>query len=129
MATLTPTQAQLLIEPNFAVVATVRANGGPQSTVVWIDWDGENAVFNTRSVRAKGGHLERDPRVSIAVWDRNDPYRSLEIQGRAVLDFEGADEHIAALAEKYGSSTYTPGDRLIVRVRPERVHAYGLDER
>ena len=81
MATLTPTQAQLLIEPNFAVVATVRANGGPQSTVVWIDWDGENAVFNTRSVRAKGGHLTRDARVSIAVWDRNDPYRSLEIQG------------------------------------------------
>ena len=81
----------------------------------------------TRSVRAKGGHLERDSRVSIAVWDRNDPYRSLEIQGRAVLDFEGADEHIAALAEKYGRPTYTPGDRVIVRVRPERVHTYGLE--
>ena len=90
------------------MVATVRANGGPQSTVVWIDWDGENAVFNTRSVRAKGGHLARDPRVSIAVWDRNDPYRSLEIQGSAVLDFEGADEHIAALARE---------------VRPPDVHA------
>src|SRR6476646_149031 len=53
MATLTPTQAQLLIEPNFAVVATVGKQGEPQSTVVWIDWDGENAVFNTRTVRAK----------------------------------------------------------------------------
>jgi len=127
MATLTPTQAQLLIEPNFAVVATVGKQGEPQSTVVWIDWDGENAVFNTRTVRAKGGHLARDPRISIAVWDRNDPYRSLEIQGRAVLEREGADEHIAALARKYGRETYTPGDRVIVRVRPERVHTYGLD--
>ena len=95
--------------------------------MVWIDWDGEHAVFNTRTVRAKGGHLARDPRVSIAVWDRNDPYRSLELQGRAELDVEGADEHIAALARKYGRPTYTPGDRVIVRVRPERVHAYGLD--
>jgi PPOX class probable F420-dependent enzyme len=127
MATLTATQAQLLIEPNFAVVATVRADGGPHSTVVWIDWDGENAVFNTTTVRAKGVHLARDPRVSIAVWDRDDPYRSLELQGRAELDFEGADEHIASLARKYGRDTYARGNRVIVRVRPERVHTYGLD--
>jgi PPOX class probable F420-dependent enzyme len=129
MARLTPQQAQLLLEPNFAVVATVRDDGGPQSSVVWIDWDGEHVVFNTRTVRAKGGHLQRDARVSVSVWDRGDPYRSLEIQGRAELDEEGADEHIAALARKYGHETFTPGDRVIVRVRPERVHPYGLDER
>jgi hypothetical protein len=45
-----------------------------------------------------------------------------------VLDFEGADEHIAALSEKYGGAGYSPGDRVIVRVRPGRVHTYGLDE-
>ena len=110
-----------------AVVATLRDDGGPQATVIWIDWDGENAVFNTTTVRAKGQHLAREPRVSIAVFDRNDPYRSLEIQGKAVLDFEGADEHIAALARKYGRETYTRGNRVIVRVRPERVHSYGFD--
>jgi PPOX class probable F420-dependent enzyme len=127
MATLTPEQAQLLIEPNFAVVATLRTDGGPQSTVIWIDWDGENAVFNTTTVRAKGKHLARESRVSIAVFDRNDPYRSLEIQGIAELDFEGADEHIARLARKYGRDTYARGNRVIVRVRPQRVHTYGLE--
>jgi PPOX class probable F420-dependent enzyme len=128
MPTLTPIQARLLMEPNFAVVATVRADGAPQSTVVWIDWDGTHVLFNTRMARAKGGHLARDARVSVSVWDRNDPYRSLEIQGAAELDREGADDHIASLAAKYGHGTYTPGDRVIVRVRPERVHTYGLDE-
>ena len=128
MATLTSTQARLLTEPNFAVVATVREDGGPQSTVVWIDWDGTHVVFNTRMARAKGEHLSRDGRVSVSVWDRNDPYRSLEIQGAAELDRDGADEHIASLAAKYGRPTYTPGDRVIVRVLPEYVHTYGLDE-
>jgi hypothetical protein len=65
--------------------------------------------------------------VSIAVFDRNEPYRSLEIQGRAELDFEGADEHIAALARKYGRETYAQGNRVIVRVRPDRLHTYGFD--
>jgi PPOX class probable F420-dependent enzyme len=127
MARLTAEQAQLLLEPNFAVVATVREDGAPQSTVVWVDWDGENAVFNTTTWRAKGQHLAHDPRVSIAVYDRNDPYRSLEIQGRAELDFEGADEHIAVLARKYGRETYAQGNRVIVRVRPEHLHTYGFD--
>ena len=61
VAKLTPEQAQLLLDPNYAVVATLREDGGPQATV-WIDWDGENAVFNTTTVRAKGQHLAREPR-------------------------------------------------------------------
>jgi PPOX class probable F420-dependent enzyme len=126
MPTLTSEQAQLLLEPNFGVVATLRANGAPQSTVIWVDWDGERVVFNTTTVRAKGAHLKRDGRVSISVWDRHDPYRSLEIQGEAELDREGADEHIASLARKYGRDTYTRGNRVIVRVRPQRIHTYGL---
>jgi PPOX class probable F420-dependent enzyme len=127
MPKLTSEQAQLLLDPNFAVVATLRADGAPQSTVVWVDWDGERVVFNTTTVRAKGGHLERDRRVSISVWDRNDHYRSMEIQGDAELDREGADEHIASLARKYGRDTYARGNRVIVRVRPQRIHTYGLE--
>ena len=127
MATLTPEQAQLLLEPNFAAVATVRKDGGPHATVVWIDWDGEHILFNTTTVRAKHAQLERDPRVSVAVFDRGNPYRSLEIQGLAELEFEGADEHIAKLAQKYGRDRYSRDERVIVRVRPERVHPYGFE--
>jgi PPOX class probable F420-dependent enzyme len=91
------------------------------------DWDGECAVFNTTTWRAKGHNLSRDPRVSVSVWDRDDPYRFVEVQGEAELDEEGADAHIAALARKYGSDTYASGNRVIVRVRPERVHSHGLE--
>jgi PPOX class probable F420-dependent enzyme len=129
MATLTERQAQLLLDPNFAVVTTLRKDGSPHSTIVWIDWDGENAVFNTTMFRAKGHNLTREPRVSVAVWDRDDPYRYLTIEGRAELDTEGADEHIEKLAQQYWGRSYgTPRERVIVRVRPERVYAYGFDE-
>ena len=128
MARLTEKQIELLTEPNFGVVATVKKDGSPQTTVVWVDWDGENVVFNTTTRRAKGRHLFRDPRVSITVWDRNDPYRYVTIDGVAELDEEGADEHIRRLAWQYWGRDYVePKDRVIVRIRPERVYAYGID--
>jgi PPOX class probable F420-dependent enzyme len=128
MATLTHDQAALLEGPNFAVVATVKPDGTPQTSVVWIDWDGENVVFNTVPTRAKGKNLVHDPRVSITVWDNEDPYRYVEIEGNAELDPQGAAEHIHKLSRKYRGEDYpSPDGRVIVRVRPTRVHSMGID--
>jgi PPOX class probable F420-dependent enzyme len=128
MATLTPKQAQLFLDKNFGVVATVKPDGAPQTSVVWVDWDGENVVFNTKRPRAKGQNLERDARVSITVWDHEDPYRYVEVQGKAVLDDEGAAEHIHKLSRKYRGTDYPePDGRVLVRVRPQYVHGYGVE--
>jgi PPOX class probable F420-dependent enzyme len=128
MATLTDSQAQLLLDPNFAVAATVRPDGSPQTSVVWIDWDGENAVFTTTRARAKGRNLECDPRISISVFDLEDPYRYIEIDGLATLEDEGAAEHIHKMSHKYRGVDYPhPDGRVLVRVRPRHVHAMGID--
>ena len=130
MATLTKDQAHLLEGPNFAVVATVKADGTPQTSVVWIDWDGENVVFNTVITRAKGRNLVDDPRVSISVWDGADPYRYVEIEGVASIEPDGAAAaaHIHKLSRKYRGTEYPdPDGRVIVRVRPTRVHSMGVD--
>ena len=128
MPTLTESQSSLFADTNFAVVATVGPDGAPQSSVVWVDWDGENVVFNTTRPRAKGRNLARDPRVSVTVFDRENPYRYVEVTGRAELDEEGADASIDALSRKYtGEDFHTHDERVIVRVRPERVHAMGVD--
>jgi PPOX class probable F420-dependent enzyme len=129
VATLTDEQAQLLLGPNFATVGTLGPDGSPQLTIVWIDWDGENVLFNTAAGRAKPRNLERDPRVSILVMERGDGYRWVEISGRAELTTKGADEHIDKLARKYTGEGWKPRageQRLLVRVRPDRVSAYGL---
>ena len=129
MAQLTDEQARLLLEPNFATVGTLGPDGSPQLTIVWIDWDGANVLFNTAAGRAKPRNLERDPRVSVLVADRADGYRWVAILGRAELTADGAAEHIDKLARKYTGEGWEPKpgeQRLLVRVRPERVSAYGL---
>ena len=127
MAKLSDEQARLFSDKNFAVVATVGPDGAPQSSVVWVDWDGDNVVFNTTRPRAKGRNLERDPRVSITVFDRENPYRYVEVSGNAELDDKGANDHINELSHKYNGQDYPdPNGRVIVRVRPERVHAMGV---
>jgi PPOX class probable F420-dependent enzyme len=122
MAQLTDRQQALLKGQNFAVVATVSDGGRPQTSVVWVDTDGENVVFNTTNRRAKGRNLRANPRVSVSVWDNDDPYRYFEVQGRAELSEEGAAEHINELSHKYeGKDFHSPVDRVIVRVRPEHI--------
>ena len=128
MPGLTAEQARLLEEPNFATVATLNPDGSPQLSIVWIDWDGENVVFNTAAGRAKPRNLERDPRASVLVVAK-DGYRWVSVRGRAEIATEGAEDHIDKLARKYTGDGWTarPGEeRLIVRIRPEHVSAYGF---
>jgi PPOX class probable F420-dependent enzyme len=129
MAALTEKHLDLLRGKNFAVVATVGDDGHPQTSVVWIDTDGENVVFNTTNARAKGRNLRSNPRVSISIWDNDDPYKYLEVEGDASLDENGAGEHINDLSHKYsGIDFHTPTNRVIVRVKPDRVLDHGITE-
>jgi PPOX class probable F420-dependent enzyme len=129
MAALSAEHLKLLKGRNFGVVATVDGEGRPQTSVVWVDTDGENVVFNTTNARAKGRNLRNNPRVSIAVLDHDDPYRYFEVEGPAELDEDGAAEHIHSLSQRYeGRQFRTPVDRVIVRVSPRRVFDYGADD-
>jgi PPOX class probable F420-dependent enzyme len=132
MATLNDKQAQLLLGTNFGSLATLRPDGSPQVTPVWVDWDGEYVLLNTLKARAKPGQIERDARVELAVYNSENPYQHVRIAGRAELVEEGAEEHIDKLSKKYvGEDSYpwrAPGDeRVIIRIRPERVADYNLD--
>jgi PPOX class probable F420-dependent enzyme len=131
-ATLTEKQRAFLEEPFYGAVTTLRADGSPHTTVVWVDVDDDGVMFNTAAGRAKVLHLERDPRVSLIVIDSHDPYRWLSVSGRADLTTEGADEEIDKLAKKYlGKDEYpwrNPEEqRITVRIHPEHVDSYGLD--
>lgn len=128
MSQLTKEHIEWLRRPVLAHVATIMADGSPQSTPVWIDTDGEVVLFNTAKGRAKERNIAARPRVAISLVNDENPYESLQIRGRAELIDEGADEHIDAMARKYlGEDSYPfrqPGEeRVIVRVVPESVVA------
>jgi PPOX class probable F420-dependent enzyme len=128
MAKLTEKAARLFLDKNFGAVATLREDGTPHVTPVWVDFDGERPVFNTAAPRAKWKRLKRDPRVTIEVHSAENPYEYVTVSGTAELDedVEEANRHIDKLSEKYRGVTpyagHNPGERrVIVRITPERV--------
>jgi PPOX class probable F420-dependent enzyme len=130
VARLTDEQAALLLTDNFAVVATLRADGSPHQTATWVDWDGERVLFNITVTRRKYRELQRDSRASVFVFDGDNRYRWISVTGATELTLEGAEEHIHKLSRKYRGRDYVlkPGEqRVIVRLTPERVTAYGFD--
>ena len=129
MAHLTDEQAALFLADNYAVVATLRADGSPHQTATWVDWDGERVLFNITVTRKKYDELQRDPRVSVFVFDGDNRYRWVSVTGTTELTLDGAEEHIHKLSRKYRGRDYVlqPGEqRVIVRVMLERVTAYGF---
>jgi len=129
---LTNEQRKFLEQPYYATVTTVREDGSPHTTVVWVDVDDEGVLFNTATGRAKPRHIEREPRVSLTVIDPQDGYKWISVDGRAEMTTEGANASIDKLAKKYlGQDSYPwhkpEEQRLIVRIRPDHVQAHGFD--
>jgi PPOX class probable F420-dependent enzyme len=128
---LTPAEEAFLREGQLAVLTTLRADGSPHSTVLWIDADGGEILINTARGRAKERHVLADPRVSIAVYDRADFQRWLIADGTATLGDEGAAAHIDALADRYDGPraeriSLRGEQRVILRIAPVRVETQGL---
>jgi len=88
--------------PAVAALSTVGADGYPQTSVVWCDFDGECLRVNTMRGFAKERNMHRDPRVTLLCYDPIQPLRYLEVRGRVVEMTEaGAATHLDALASKY----------------------------
>lgn len=123
--------ADLFQKKAFASLATINADGSPQVTPVWCDWDGTHVIVNTAKGRRKDRNMRREPRVSLAVVDPDNPYRYLEVRGKVVeVTEQGADDHINRMAKKYldvDQYPYRqPGEvRVLYKVQPERVSSMG----
>lgn len=115
----------------FASLATLMPDGRPQVTPVWCDFDGSHVIVNSAEGRMKDKNMRRDPRVSLAIVDPDNPYRYVEVRGTVVeVTKEGADQHIDKMAKKYlGQDKYPfrqPGEvRVLYRIRPEKFSSMG----
>ena len=130
--TIPPSHLDLLTTKKaFAHLGTLNADGSPQVTPVWIDFDGTHVLFNSAKGRAKDRNLESRKTVAIAISDPENPYRYIEVRGTVVaIVEEGADAHIDSLAKKYmGVDSYPfrkAGEvRRIYRIEPTKVGTMG----
>jgi PPOX class probable F420-dependent enzyme len=109
----------------FASVTTLLPDGTPMTHPLWIDADDEFLVFNTETGRQKYRNIVRDPRVTVLMWDDENPYSYVEVRGE-VADTVTGDEaraHIDTLSRKYTGADYANPigtERVIVKVRPTK---------
>lgn len=131
MANIPEKFRDLFSKPAFANLATIMPNGSPQVTPVWLDYDGKHLIVNSAKGRQKDRNMRREPRVSLAIMDPENPYRYLEVRGRvAEITEKGADAHIDKMAKKYlGKDKYpgrAPGEvRVLYKIEPQHTTAMG----
>lgn len=122
----------LLTRPICGVLTTMGRHGQPQSTLVWVDYDGVCARVNTTRERRKGSNLAANPKVSLLIVDPDDTSRYIQVRGDAELITDGAEQHLDVLTRRYtGHPTYygyiypaaqRPLEtRVICRIRARRV--------
>ena len=131
MAALPESARALLADRAYGHLVTTNPSGTPQTSMLWVDVEGDEVLINTSEGRAKTRNMRRDPRVLLSVQDREEPQNYLLIHGRVTgITAEGADEHIDLLAGRFlGLDRYPfrqPGEqRLIVRIAADRLAGLG----
>lgn len=110
---------------NFAALTTVLPDGQPQTHIMWVGCDDEHIIINTEVHRRKFKNVERDPRVTVTIWDADNPYSFVEVRGRVVETVTGdeARGNIDALSQKYMGRDYASdiqSERVILRIAPDR---------
>jgi PPOX class probable F420-dependent enzyme len=128
---LTEDQLALLREPNPCYIATAMPDGSPQVNQTWVDTDGEHVLVNSVQSHVKVRNIARDPRVAVAIADRNKPSRYFQVRGRVLeVTTEGAVDHIEMLAQRYMGRAYPwfggrDQVRVIIVIEPEHVSSMG----
>jgi len=121
---------------NFATISTLLPGGHIQAHVVWVDCDEDHIVINTEVELRKFKNVQADPRVTVTIWDRKNPYFFAEVRGRVVQIVTGpeARANINALAQKYLDADYPDeliqSERVILKIAPDSqiVFARGMHD-
>jgi PPOX class probable F420-dependent enzyme len=114
---------------NYAVLATINADGSPQTSVMWVGRDGDDILFSTVEGRRKHRNMVRDPRVSVSVIDSADPENYVELRGRVSMTPDEGRRFDTGLSWKYDDKD--PGEdrpgavRVVVRLAVERAAGPG----
>jgi PPOX class probable F420-dependent enzyme len=118
----------LLDDRPFAVLATLNADGTPQTSVIWVAREGDVLIFTTHDQRRKARNLRRDPRASATVFAADDPYRSVDIRGSVELIDDPERSLSIELTRRFLNQDPPPDPsgsrRLIGRLTPERITGF-----
>lgn len=116
----------LLEEPLYGALGTVRPDGTVQVNPMWFEWDGDRLLFTHTTQRQKFRNLQSNPSMSLAVFDPDDPHRYIEVRGRLVdVTPDPTGAFYVRLGRRYGNAGQQPppdsADRVILAMSIEKV--------
>jgi PPOX class probable F420-dependent enzyme len=115
---------KLLDGANFVHLATLMADGSPQSVPVWAGRDGDHIVICTGEGSLKAKNTRRDPRVALSIVGFEDPYKETQIRGRVVEWRPDPDlKFMDPLSHKYTGKPFPfrgPDGRLALIIEVEK---------
>ena len=131
-----PRIQQYLATKDIVLLATIRADGAPLITPMWFLHDPSALTLISVEDSQKVRNLRRDPRLHIVAESgtRGD-IRGVSVRGRAQFLPDSDERRVLAtrLLDKYHphlerlwGGRAMPANRVMFRVTPEQVHAWGL---
>jgi PPOX class probable F420-dependent enzyme len=131
MAAVPETHRDLLDTAPVGIVATVGPDGMPQVTANWFLAEEDGTVrMSLNTSRQKVKNLMRRPESTLFFMDPVNPYRTLEIRGRAEIEPDPDYVFADRIGAKYGGDDLRtrdqPGEtRVVVTFVPVKVNTFG----
>jgi len=117
-----------LLDAQVATLGTIHRDGSPHLTELWFLHDEGELKLSLNTARLKTRNLRRDPKCSLLILDLQNPYRYLEVRGRARVEPDGALTFARKLGAKYDTEFWVhdgPGEsRVVVTIEPVNMHAW-----
>jgi len=116
----------LLTGSTLGHVTVITPAGALMTHVMWVDYEDGRVLTSSRVGSAKGRALRADPRVSISVVDRANPWRWVTVSGRVVeIRPDTGLTFIDKMSRRYTGRDYMMRDmeREVFVIEPERVRS------
>ncbi len=125
-----PESHEDLLGAEVASLATIRRDGFPHLTEVWFLFDDDELKLSLNTSRLKTRHLRANPECSLLLLDLQNPYRYLEVRGRARIEPDDDYAFARKLGAKYNADLKVhdqPGEsRVVVTIEPTNVYAVDM---
>jgi PPOX class probable F420-dependent enzyme len=121
-----PASHRDLLDAEFATLATIDDHGFPQLSEVWFLFAEDEVRLSLNTARLKTANLQARPECSLFVLDLGNPYRYLEVRGRARIEPDDDYAFADKVGAKYGGTDLRAIDkagesRVVVTIEPVNV--------
>jgi PPOX class probable F420-dependent enzyme len=121
-----------LLDLPVATLATISADGSPQLTEVWFLHEDGELKLSLNKTRHKTKNLTARPQCALFLLDLENPYRYMNVRGRARIEPDDDYTFADRLGQKYGGADLrnndNPGEtRVVVTIEPSSIYPVDMN--